>query len=137
MLMKKIYASSVATLDSDVYAGGGTDVTEKLQSTLDEALKCGGIHLIMDGAALVHGLKVHSNTTIECLSKTADFFSSAIKLPILENADRNFEVINNRNISLLGGTYNHNCKQQEQFVPVDDLKLRLGGKKSLIGATLK
>jgi len=31
--------------------GGGTDATEALQAALDEALACGGVRLLMDGAA--------------------------------------------------------------------------------------
>lgn len=77
MKIKTIIASQVATLDSNVYTGGGTDVTKELQAALDEALVCGGVHLIMDGAALISGLKVHSNTTIECLSRDCGFFSDS------------------------------------------------------------
>ena len=54
--MEKIFASSVAVLDSDVYKGGGTNVTKELQAVLDKA-KNGGVHLIMDGAALIRVLK--------------------------------------------------------------------------------
>ena len=55
-----------AVLDSDVIHGGGTDDTAVLQSILDRARdKTQGVRLIVDGAALVRGLKVYSNTTIE------------------------------------------------------------------------
>lgn len=66
--MKKIIASEIAVLDSNVNTGGGTDVTDKLQAALDEAPLCNGVHLVVDGAALVKGLKLHSNTIIECIS---------------------------------------------------------------------
>jgi hypothetical protein len=56
MKFTKIFASSVATLDSNVYNGGGTDVTAALQRVLDKAGEDQGIHLIMDGAALITGL---------------------------------------------------------------------------------
>ena len=59
-----------AHLDSDVTLGGGTDDTEILQKFLDTAPEKGSIRLVMDGAALVRGLRVHSNTTIECMNKT-------------------------------------------------------------------
>ena len=70
----KIYASDIAKLDSSVINGGGTDVTDLLQAVLDKAPEYGRLHLIMDGAALVRGLKVHDNTTIECMDKSCGFY---------------------------------------------------------------
>lgn len=129
MLIKKVYASSIVALDSSVYTGGGRDVTEKLQAVLDEALIYGGMYLVMDGAALIHGLKLHSNTTIECFSKDCGFFlAPQSNCSLLENADRDYTIIRNRNITLVGGTYNNNCKEQEHHVPVTDMKLRFGKK---------
>ena len=69
-----VYASSVAKLDSNVHTGGGTDDTAALQAVLDRAKTEGGIHLIMDGAALVSHLEVYSNTTIECLNASCGFY---------------------------------------------------------------
>lgn len=63
------YASELgARLDSCVVNGGGTDDTAVLQEFLDTA-KDSQTHicLIMDGAALVSGIKVYSNTTIRCI----------------------------------------------------------------------
>jgi len=75
VLTKVIYASQTdAKLDSNVLTGGGTDDTLILQKVLDLALEYGGIHLIMDGAALITGLVLHSNTTIECLNKECGFY---------------------------------------------------------------
>ena len=74
MPISTVYASSVAALDSHVYHGGGTDDTQALQAVLDRARDEGGIHLIMDGAALVSHLEVYSNTTIECLNADCGFF---------------------------------------------------------------
>lgn len=34
----------------------------------------GGLRLIMDGAALIRGLRVHSDTSIECLDDDCGFF---------------------------------------------------------------
>ena len=120
MVVKTVYASSVATLNCDVIKGGGTDVTKQLQQVLDQAKTDGGIHLVMDGAALVSGLVVHSNTTIECLTKDCGFFlADGANNPILVNADPDKKVIKNRCITLLGGTYNHNAKAQEHNVPED------------------
>ena len=64
-----------AVLDSDVIHGGGTDDTAVLQSILDRARdKTQGVRLIVDGAALIRGLKVYSNTTIECLGAACGFY---------------------------------------------------------------
>ena len=49
------------------------NINDYMKKALDEA-KCGGVHLILDGAALVKGLVVHSNTTIECPNKDCGLF---------------------------------------------------------------
>ncbi len=127
MVVKTVYASSVATLDSNVFTGGGTNVTWQLQEVLDRALVDGGIHLVMDGAALVSGLVVHSNTTIECLTKDCGFFlDDQSNCSIVINADRDKKVIKSRSISLLGGTYNHNAQNQLHHAPTDQRDLVFG-----------
>lgn len=127
MVVKTVYASSVATLDSNVFTGGGTNVTRQLQEVLDRALVDGGIHLVMDGAALVSGLVVHSNTTIECLTKDCGFFlDEQSNCSIVINADRDKKVIKSRSISLLGGTYNHNAQNQLHHAPTDQRDLVFG-----------
>lgn len=118
MRIKKVYASSVAALDSNVLTGGGTDDTAALQAVLDEAKdgEC-GIWLIMDGAALVKGLDVYSNTTIECLSRACGFFQiEDSNRAILSNADWSFENITTRNVTLVGGTYNQDCLRQKHDI---------------------
>ena len=86
MKVKKIYASSVACLDSNVYSGGGTDDTAVLQRVLDTARDGDGVHLVMDGAALVSGLKVYSNTTVECANADCGFFQlPQSNCPIITN----------------------------------------------------
>ena len=113
MRIKKILASEIAALDSDVLTGGGTDDTEALQKALDEALTCGGVHLVMDGAALIRGLRVHSNTTIECLSKDCGFYlADDSNCAVVTNADWQMYHLDTRNVTLIGGTYNHNCLHQ-------------------------
>ena len=125
--MKRIFASSAAVLDSNVQSGGGTDVTEEIQAILDSAADGGGVHLIMDGAALVHGLTVHSNTIIECLNKDCGFFmADHTNRPLIRNADWSLKEIKNRSITLLGGTYNHNCTKQAHHVSVDEFPLPEG-----------
>jgi hypothetical protein len=113
-----IYASQTgAKLDSNVISGGGTDDTEVLQAVLDRAEELGGLHLVMDGTALVRGLHIHSNTTIECLNQSCGFFLAAqSNCSIVQNAHLDFKVRHDRNISLIGGTYNHNCPEQVHHV---------------------
>jgi len=118
---KKIYASDYAKLDSDVYKGGGTDETALIQSLLDKALEWGRLHLIMDGAALVTGLEVHSNTTIECMNKDCGFYlADNSDCSILVNASRSIDTLSTKNITLFGGTYNHNGPHQQHHVKCDD-----------------
>lgn len=112
-----VYASAYARLDSSVTKGGGTDDTDIIQAILDKAPEWGGLHLVMDGAALVRGLHIHSNTTIECENKDCGFFLAAgSNRSVIENANLDYETIHDRNITLIGGTYNHNCPEQEHHV---------------------
>ena len=121
MQISTVYASSVAVLDSHVYLGGGTDDTQALQAVLDRARDEGGIHLIMDGAALVSHLEVYSNTTIECLNADCGFFQKEhSNCAIVTNAGWNITERTVRNITLKGGTYNQNCAHQAHDVPVTE-----------------
>lgn len=108
-----VIASEYAHLDSNVYTGGGTNDTAVIQRILDQAPEMGGLHLIMDGAALISGLKVHSNTTIECVNKDCGFYlADGTNGSLLSNANESFTMITDRNICLIGGTYNHNARNQ-------------------------
>jgi hypothetical protein len=109
-----VFASQAgASLDSDVLTGGGTDDTAVLQAVLDQAPERGNLHLVIDGAALVRGLDVHSNTTIECLNPGCGFFlADGADRSILRNANPSRTERHDRNITLIGGTYNHNCLKQ-------------------------
>ena len=119
-----LYASDYAKLDSSVITGGGTDQTEILQSLQDKALEWGRVKLVMDGAALIRGLQVHSNTTIECMDKSCGFFlADGSDCAVLCNANRSFEEIKTFNVTLIGGTYNHNCLHQAHDVPETDPNL--------------
>ena len=119
MRTKVIYASQTdAKLDSNVLTGGGTNDTRALQKVLDLAPQYGGIHLVMDGAALISGLIVHSNTTIECLNKACGFYlADHANGPLIINANPSAQAIIDRNIMLAGGTYNHNCRHQAHHLP--------------------
>jgi len=118
MKVKKIYASSFAKLDSSVLVGGGTDETARFQAVLDEAGDEVGIHLIMDGAALVTQLKLYSNTTIECLNKDCGFYQVAqTNNCLITTGIWDYHEIKTRNIQLLGGTYHQNGQNQEHDNP--------------------
>ena len=120
-MQKILYASDYARLDSNVLTGGGTDETEILQSLLDKATSWGSLKLIMDGAALVRGLKVHSNTTIECLNKDCGFFlADHADCAVLANDVFSYGERKTRNVTLIGGTYNHNCLHQAHHIFSDD-----------------
>ncbi len=107
-----------ARLDSNVLSGGGTDDTALIQGILDRAPQLGSLKLIVDGAILVSGLRIHSNTTIECLSSDCGFFlADHSDQPIIRNADPSLTERKNRNITLLGGTYNGNGAKQVHDVP--------------------
>jgi len=111
------YASQCgARLNSDVYAGGGDDDTNALQAVLDKAKTSGRVHLVLDGAARTsRSLVVYSNTTIECPDKSCGIFlSDNSNSSVIRNA--NFtdapSDIQDRNITLRGGVYNHNSPGQ-------------------------
>ena len=113
-----IASEAGAKLDSDVTKGGGTDDTALIQSILDRAPKLGSLKLVVDGAILVKGLKVHSNTTIECLNSACGFFlADHSDQPIFINADPSLTERRNRNLTFLGGTYNGNGAKQAHDVP--------------------
>ena len=113
-------SATSAALNSNVKNGGGTDDTAALQQVLDSAASAGGVRLVMDGAALVSSLRVHSNTTIECLNADCGFFQAPqSNSALLINANPAADAIIDRNITLIGGTYNQNCLHQEHHVPPD------------------
>lgn len=124
MKKKMVYASQCgAVLDSNVVSGGGTDDTATLQAVLDMA-KDGtqSVCLIMDGAALVTGLKVYSNTTIRCIDDNCGFFLAPnSNCPVIENAHRVLEGERlDQYITLERGVYNQNCLQQQRIIHYDD-----------------
>ena len=120
MAIATVYASSVAKLDSNVRTGGGTDDTAALQAVLNRAKDEGGIRLIMDGAALISQLIVYSNTTIECLNQDCGFFQIAqSNRAMITNAHWDRKQIQDRNITLIGGTYNQDAPNQLHDVPTD------------------
>lgn len=120
-------ASEFAVLDSNVYHGGGTDSTKALQAILDKANENEGVRLIMDGAALVSQLELSSNTVIECLTKDCGFYQKdGSDCAVLTNKIWDMRSRQTRNISLIGGTYNQNCKNQAHDVPATKALLSPG-----------
>ena len=116
-----VYASDYCKLDSNVLLGGGTNETEILQAILNKAREWGRVKLIMDGAALVSGLYIHSNTTIECLDGSCGFFlESGSDNAILRNAEFSKTEYTCVNVILKGGTYNHNSPGQNPWFPEND-----------------
>lgn len=116
-----VYASDYCKLDCDVMKGGGTNETTILQAILDKAKEWGRVKLIMDGAALISGLRIHSNTTIECLDSSCGFFlESGADNALLRNAEFSQDEFTAINITLRGGTYNHNCMGQSPEFPKED-----------------
>lgn len=112
---RTVYASEAGIiLDSDVYNGGGTDMTEQLQAVLDKAEQWGRLHLIMDGAALISKtLRVYSNTTIECPDGSCGFFlADGSDCSCVTNAHATMGQIVDHNITLIGGVYNNNSPGQ-------------------------
>jgi hypothetical protein len=68
----------------------------------------------VDGPILVTGLKVHSNTTIECLNRACGFYlADNSNRPLIANATPQPEGRADHNLSFLGGTYNGNAEHQE------------------------
>ena len=66
---------------------------------------------------MVSGLKVHSNTTIECMNKGCGFYlKDGSNCAIVTNYNASYDEIKTRNITLIGGTYNHNCLHQEHHI---------------------
>ncbi len=120
MKFKTFLASEHMPLDSNVITGGGTDVTDKLQQILDLAGDDCGVRLIMDGAALIGGLDLSSNTVIECMSKDCGFYlKDDANRSVISNKIWDLGNRQTRNISLIGGTYNQNCLHQKHDVSVD------------------
>lgn len=114
-----IYASQIgAKLDSHVINGGGTDDTHALQQALNIASEKGSLTLFLDGAARISApLRIHSNTTIICPNSCCGLFlSNGANCAMLQNADPSQSDIRNVNISLKGGSYNHNAANQTRMV---------------------
>lgn len=110
-----------AKLDSNLLTGGGTDDTQRLQRLLDRAAQGHPVHLVIDGPALVSGLKVHSNTTIECTAGGGLYLMDGSPGSIIRNVHRSRDAVIDRNIEILGCFLNGNQAGQRGSGPSDSL----------------
>lgn len=116
-----------AALNSNVFSGGGTNDTAVLNVALADFGATGGGTFIMDGAALVSapGLKVPSNVAILCPNKSCGvYLASGSNCHMVTNS--NFTSVTNphepsggsrqKNIAIIGGTWNGNYSGQTVYV---------------------
>ncbi len=100
-----IASEAGAKRDSDLLKGGGSEDTALIQSILDRAPKLGALKLVVDGPILVSGLRVHSNTTLECLNRGCGFYlGDNSNRPLISNANPQAEGRADSNLSFLIGT---------------------------------
>lgn len=108
-----------AALDTDLRTGGGTDDTAVLQAVLDRAATGETLHLILDGPALVSGLDVHGNTTIECRDGAGLYLADGSYRAVLRNANRTRDAVVDRDITVKGGFFNGNRNGQRELQRTD------------------
>jgi hypothetical protein len=103
---------SGAHLDANLLTGGGTDDTSILQRLLNAAAGGKSVHLILDGPALVAGLNVYGNTTIECTAGGGLYLKDGATRAILRNAHRSRGTILDEHIEVRDCFFNGNRKNQ-------------------------
>jgi len=89
-----------ARLNTDLMKGGGTDDTTVLQHLLDRASNGRPVHLIIDGPALVSGLDLYGNTTVECTAGGGLYLRNGSSRAILRNAHRSRGRIQDEHIEI-------------------------------------
>jgi hypothetical protein len=108
-----VKASQVgASLDSNLATGGGHDDTLKLQSVLDRAKSGQGVHLVIDGPALISGLNIYSHTTIECTAGAGLFLKDNANRSMVRNGNRTRGKIVDTDIVIRGCLLNGNRDKQ-------------------------
>ena len=112
---KIVYASNVATLNSNIDTGGGTNVTAQLQAVLDSVQNGGHLELVIDGVALISTLRVWKNTTIRCLPGCGFFQAPGTNWHLLTTGYVLPTEPSHDNISLIGGIYNCNGNNQSKW----------------------
>ena len=111
--MKFVKLSDFVAADSDVINGGGTNCTEKIQTVLDMAKEGGGLFVTVDGGFLTGTLTVYSHTTLFCPNEACGFYlKDDTNAPLIRNAHFSQGEREDSDISLIGGTYNFNCRHQ-------------------------
>jgi hypothetical protein len=101
-------STSGAALDASLISGAGTDDTAVLQRILDMAAGGRPVHLIIDGSALVSGLDIHGNTTIECTAGGGLYLKDNANRAIIRNAHRSRDAAQDQHIVIRGCTLNGN-----------------------------
>lgn len=105
-------SSAGGRLNSDLLKGGGADDTVALQTVLAQAADGTPVHLIVDGAALVGGLNVYGNTTIECINGGGLYLKDNSSRAIIRNAHRSRAAVTDAHITVRGCFLNGNRKNQ-------------------------
>lgn len=106
-----------AALNSNLLTGGGTDDTAILQQLLNRAAGGKAVHLVIDGPALVTGLSVYGNTTIECTAGGGFYLRDSSPGAIIRNAHRSRDAIVDEHIQIRGCFFNGNRNGQQAEGP--------------------
>jgi hypothetical protein len=105
-------SESGAHLNTDLMKGGGADDTPIIQKLLDRAKSGESIHVIVDGAALVSGLDLYSNTLFECTPGGGLYLKDHSSRAILRNAHRSRGHALDEKIEVRGCFLNGNRSNQ-------------------------
>lgn len=106
-----------AALNSDLAEGGGSDDTAILQRLLDNAKDGKRVHLIIDGPALISGLSVHGNTTIECTAGGGLYLKDNSPGALIRNANRSRTAVMDEHIQIRNCFFNGNRSGQPTSGP--------------------
>lgn len=113
-----VHASQAgAKLDTNLLKGDGTDDTAALQQLLDRAKDGHAVHIIVDGPALVTGLEIYGNTTLEFTPGAGLYLRDGSNRALLRNAHRSRGAIADEHISIIGGFLNGNRNGQATKLP--------------------
>lgn len=97
--------------------GGGSDDTAVLQGILNKAEKGQPVHVIIDGPALVSGLDVYGDTTIECVRGGGLYLKHGSSRAIIRNAHRSRTAIVDGRITVRGCFLNGSREHQPGTKP--------------------
>jgi hypothetical protein len=111
-----------AVLNSDLMKGGGMDDTAALQAILNRAASGKPVHLIIDGAALVNGLDVYGNTTIECPAGGGLYLKDQASRSVIRNVHRSRGAVTDEHITIIGCFINGNRFNQLHKPPSETIE---------------